>query len=140
MTRDDGNYGDYHLTYIPTQNELADMVFLPNTADGITYTALQQKEALEKYIENDRYLQKHRGSYAERNGSRMPFTHEVNLKIKQDIPFDIGIKHYRLQLTLDMFNFTNFLNRNWGSQYFQPNDNFAFLNFAGYGSAGNYIP
>lgn len=140
MTRDDGNFGGYDLIYIPTQNELADMVFLPNTVDGIIFTVQQQKEALEKYIENDGYLQKHRGSYAERNGSRTPFTHVVDLKIKQDIPFDIGRKHYRLQLTLDMFNFANFLNRNWGRQYFQPNDNFALLNFAGYVSAGNYTP
>ncbi len=140
MTRDDGNFGGYDLIYIPTQNELANMVFLPNTVDGITYTAPQQKEALEKYIENNVYLQKNRGSYAERNGTRTPFTHVVDLKIKQDIPFNIGSKHYRIQLTFDMFNFTNFLNRNWGRQYFQPNDNFALFDFAGYVSTGNYNP
>ena len=140
MTRDDGSIGGYDLLYVPLQNDLSNMVFLPNTVSGITYNPEQQKEALEMYIENDSYLKNRRGNYAERNGCRTPFTHVVDLKIKQDISIKIGSNHYKVQLTFDMFNFSNFLNRDWGRQYFQPNDNFALVNFAGYISDNNYTP
>jgi len=140
ITRDDGTTGGYDLIYVPAQTDLVNMIFLPNTVNGITFTSQQQKDALEIYIENDPYLKNRRGNYAERNGSGTPFTHVVDLKIKQDISLKVGSKYYRLQLTVDMFNFSNFVNRNWGRQYFQPNDNFALVNFAGYISANNYTP
>ena len=140
MTRDDGATGGYDLMYVPTQNELANMLFLSNTVNGITFTPEQQKEALEMYITNNSYLQKRRGNYAERNGSRTPFTHIVDLKIKQDISIKLGNKRYLVQLTFDMFNFSNFLHRDWGRQYYLPNDHFALVNFAGYVSASDYTP
>ena len=140
MTRDDGVSGRYDLIYIPSVTDLQHMLFLPNTVDGIQYTPQQQKEALETYILNDAYLRSRRGAYAERNGSRTPFTHIVDLKIKHDIRIKTGTKQYRIQLTYDVFNVTNLLKRNWGRRYFQPNDNIPLVSFAGYAGAGSYIP
>ena len=140
MTRDDGPTGGYDLLYIPSTADLTSMVFLPNTVNGINYTPQQQNEGLEIYIQQDPYLRSHRGNYAERNGSRTPFTHVVDLKINHDIRIKAGDKYYQLQLTCDIFNFTNLLNRNWGHRYFQPNDNFALIDFAGYISTTNLTP
>jgi hypothetical protein len=136
MTRDDGAFGNYDLVYVPTAKDLEGMIFLPNTINGITYSPQQQKESLENYIQHDPYLQKRRGTYAERNGSRTPFTGILDLKISHSI----RIKQYEVQLTCDIYNCTNLLNRNWGRRYNQPGDNLAMIDFAGYLSPADLTP
>jgi hypothetical protein len=140
MTRDDGIFGAYDLIYVPSPAELDEMMFLPNTVNGVTYTPGQQKESFNRLIENDSYLKKRRGQYAERNGSRLPFTHVIDFRMRHDIRFRSGRKKYQLQLSIDLFNLTNFLNRDWGRRYLLPNDNIALLNFAGYSGPGSDEP
>jgi hypothetical protein len=140
MTRDDGLFSTYDLIYIPTTEELLQMEFLSNNIHGNNYTPEQQKEALEKFLQKDPYLKKHRGNYAERNGSRTPFTQRVDLKLKLDCKLRMSKQFYELQLSLDIFNVGNLINPNWGFQYEVPFDQFALIDFAGYKMQGNYIP
>lgn len=125
MTRDDGPFGAYDLIYVPTQNELQNMLFLPNTVNGITYSSDAQKEALNRFIENDNYLRKRRGSYAERNGSRLPFTHVVDLRFR----YEIRIKRYK-RVSDDVAGWLQPLNRS-----IRPAIDTAMVNAAGKKSA-----
>lgn len=138
--RDDGLFGTYDLIYIPTQSELSDMVFLSNNTGTNNYTPEQQKDGLEKYISSDSYLSKHRGNYAERNGSRTPFTHIVDLRLIYNIRIKTAGKQYRVEFTYDIFNITNLINRTWGHRYFLASDNIALIEFAGYASNNDLRP
>lgn len=117
------------------------LIYVPASADDIVLvetggvSAEDQWESLNEFIEQDNHLSDKRGQYAERNGSRTPFTHQLDLKITQDLGVSIGETNNRLQLTLDIFNFTNMLNSEWGVIYNNP---FAFelLNFEGYDADG----
>lgn len=140
MVRDLDNNETNDLIYIPTEAQLTQMVFRPNTVNGVTYTPDQQKALFNEFIENDKYLSKNRGSYAERNGARTPFTHNIDLKIQQDFNVKIAGKVYQLQISYDVFNFTNMLNKDWGKQYFMTNDNYTIVNMAGFTSATNLTP
>jgi outer membrane receptor for ferrienterochelin and colicin len=144
MVRDFDNNESNDLLYIPTQSELQTWTFLPNTvgtgANAVTYTPDQQKALFEQFIESDKYLRKHRGQYAERNKARLPFTHVIDLKLQQDFNVKLGNKTYQIQLTYDIFNFTNMLNRDWGKQYFILNDQAVVLDHAGYVSASDLTP
>jgi hypothetical protein len=144
MVRDDGTGGTNDLIYIPTAADLSSMTFLNNTlnVNGVstTFTPQQQKDALEAYINNDKYLRENRGKFADRNASRLPFTNILDLKIQQDFNIKVGSRRYQFQLTYDVFNFGNMLNRNWGRTYFLSNDNFQLMQFAGYVSATNLTP
>jgi hypothetical protein len=129
------------LIYIPTRNDLAGMVFLNNTIGSTTFTPQQQRDALNAFIESNPYLRSNRGKFAERNGSRTPFTNIVDLKIAQDFNIKVGAKRYQFQLTYDVFNFGNMINRNWGRNYFQSFDQFGLIQFAGYvNNATNLTP
>ena len=139
MVRDDGTNGTNDLIYIPTAGDLSSMIFLNNTVSGVTYTPDQQRAALEAYIQSNKYLRENRGKFAERNGSRLPFTNIIDLKIAQDFNIKVGSKRYQFQLTYDVFNFGNMLNRNWGRTYFQQNDNFQLIQFAGYVNAATNL-
>ncbi|MBI2731735.1 MAG: carboxypeptidase regulatory-like domain-containing protein [Sphingobacteriales bacterium] len=128
------------LIYVPTKSEIGSMVFLNNTVGATTYTPAQQAAAFDTYIDNDKYLSKRRGQFAERNGARLPFTHVIDLKLAQDFVVKVSGKSIKLQVTYDVFNFTNMISRRWGRNYFLSNDQFSLLNFAGFASATNLTP
>ena len=140
MIRDDGAFGGNDLIYIPTAAELQAQTFVNNPVGSVTYTPQQQKDALESYIQKDKYLSKNRGKFADRNGARLPFTHNLDLKLQQDFTLKLGKNTYQLQFTWDIYNFTNMLNRDWGKQYFASNDQFGLINFAGYVAPTNLTP
>jgi len=128
------------LIYVPTQTELATMNFSANTVNGVTYTPDQQKALLNQYIDNDKYLKKRRGNFAERNGARLPFTHIINMSLEQKFRVKVSDRRYEFSIRYDVFNFTNMLNKNWGRTWFMANDNFQLIQFVKYASATNLTP
>lgn len=140
LIRDLDNFETNDLIFIPTTAQLQQMVFLSNTTGGVTYTPQQQRDLFDAFIEGDKYLRNHRGQYAERNGARTPFTHILDLKIQQDLNLKFGNRTYQLQISYDIFNFTNFISRNAGKQYFVTNDQSIILDFTGYVSSTNLTP
>jgi hypothetical protein len=90
--------------------------------DAVFGTADQQWANLDEFIKNDDYLSTRRGQYAERNGGRLPFTNIVDMKVMQDVFINVGGKRRAIQISLDMFNFTNMLNKDWGRRYVITND------------------
>jgi Carboxypeptidase regulatory-like domain/TonB dependent receptor/TonB-dependent Receptor Plug Domain len=140
---DDGRVGNNQnndLIYVPTAAEVQAMVFDANTVNGVTYNQQQQRDLFEAYIQTDKYLLKTRGKYAERNGSRLPFTHLLDFKLAQDFSVRMNGRKYSLQLAWEVSNFTNMLNRDWGKTYFLLNDNFRLLNFRGFVSTNPAAP
>ena len=90
------------------------MNFQTYTSGGRTYTAAEQAAAWDAYIEQDSYLSEHRGEYAERDGVFLPMVFRADLSIAQDLFTDIGGKRHALQFRVDILNFSNLLNKNWG--------------------------
>ncbi len=105
------------LIYIP--RDASEILLVPDAATDLR-TPAQIYAQLDAYINQDRYLSRHRGSYAERNGGILPDFKQVNLNFTQDFFIDVKGKRNTLQLSANMINFGNFLNRDWG--------NFKFVN------------
>ncbi|HMP87215.1 MAG TPA: hypothetical protein PKE63_08035, partial [Lacibacter sp.] len=102
------------LMYIPkNRNEIN---FLPITGAN-PWSVDAQRDALEQYINNSKYLRKRRGQYAERNAALQPFVHTVNLQVQQDLFTNIGKRKNTLRLQADVLNFLNMLNKNWGHRF-----------------------
>jgi hypothetical protein len=137
---DDGPTSSNDLIYIPTEADLASMTFLANTVNGVTYSPDQQKALLNQFIQGDKYLRKHRGQFAARNGARQPFTHIINMSIEQKFRVKFDKRRVEFSLRYDMFNFTNLLNKDWGRTWFLSNDNFPLITFASFVSNSNLTP
>ncbi|MDR2653219.1 MAG: carboxypeptidase regulatory-like domain-containing protein [Prevotellaceae bacterium] len=106
-----GDGGANNLLYVPaTRAELDSWTF----ADITGYTGAEQKEDFWKYIEQDAYLSKRKGQYAERGGALMPWNHQLDVKFVQDFYLNVGGKRNTLQLGIDIKNLPNFLNSKWG--------------------------
>ncbi|HUQ87772.1 MAG TPA: carboxypeptidase regulatory-like domain-containing protein, partial [Vicinamibacterales bacterium] len=100
------------LIYIP--RDRSEMNFQTFTVSGITFTADQQAEAFDAYIAQDKYLSQRRGQYAERNAVFLPFLHRMDLSLTQDVFKNIKGKRNAGQFRIDIQNFGNLLNSNWG--------------------------
>jgi len=119
----DGGFGN-DLIYIPQTIE--DIKLVPITGNN-PITVAQQWENLNAFIENDDYLRKNRGKYAERNGSRMPWEHQFDLRIYQDFGAIIAGKKNTLQVTFDVFNVGNLINKDWGRAYTVSNQSLTLI-------------
>jgi hypothetical protein len=114
-------------------NQSNTLIYIPRTASDIVLSDPTKWDALNRFIENDKYLSQHRGEYAQRNGPKMPWEHTLDLRIAQDINFKIKDKIHTVQLTFDVANFTNMLNKKWGHRYTEAGPGFyEVLNFRGY--------
>ncbi len=101
------------LIYIPKNT--GDMNFVTFTAaNGTVFTADQQAAAFEAYINQDPYLSKHRGGYAERNGLFLPLVKRMDLSITQEVFHGRTGRRHSGQFRLDITNFGNLINHNWG--------------------------
>lgn len=108
------NFGtDNDLIYVPRSLEEANLVDIVSNGTVIA-TAAEQWAELNAYIEDDSYLSGRRGQYAERNGARTPWTNRIDVRLLQDIKIQ---GENRLQLSLDILNFANFLDGDAGRVY-----------------------
>lgn len=126
----DGTSND--LIFVPKQMSdinLVQTTIKVNDVD-VVLTPEDQWENLNAFIEGDDYLKTRRGEYAERNGARMPFQHQFDLRILQDFAIKGGSTTNRLQLSLDIINIGNLINSDWGKQYTILNQEFALINYA----------
>jgi hypothetical protein len=110
INRDGNNNND--LIYIP--KDKSEMNFFEFTNSGRTFTVEDQKEAFEQFIQQDKYLSKNRGKYAERGAVMLPMVHRLDFSLTHDLSMNIGNQRNTLQLRFDIINFTNLLNRDWG--------------------------
>lgn len=101
------------LIYIP--NTASELSFVTLTSGGKTFSAEEQAAAYDKFIDQDPYLSANRGSYAQRNGAMLPWVHQIDLGLVQNINVMVSGKVNTLQIRFDILNFGNMLNNNWGS-------------------------
>jgi hypothetical protein len=107
------------LIYIPASQADANLTDIKDANGNITVTAAQQWTDLSAYIQNDKYLKQRTGTYAERNGARTPWNQELDMKLTHSFP--LHNKSRSIQVSLDVFNLSNLISRDWGKQYFVPN-------------------
>ena len=100
----------------------SDLIYIPRNASELTFvdvpgkmTAAEQAAAFQEYVDNDSYLSKRKGEYAERFGVVLPWRNRWDVKILQDVFTNFGTdRKYTLQFSLDIVNAGNLLNSDWG--------------------------
>jgi hypothetical protein len=111
MNHDGGTAND--LIYIP--RDTSEMNFQTFTvANGPTFTAADQAAAFDAYIKQDEYLSQHRGQYAERGAVFFPVVKRLDLSLSQEVFKDISGGRHAGEIRLDITNFGNMLNHDWG--------------------------
>lgn len=99
-----------------------DLAYIPTRGDGTIFrnskgTAAASQQLVDQFynfIQNDDYLRKHQGEVARRNGAKAAWVNQIDLSLSQEIP---GIfAGNKGEIRLDIYNFLNLVNKDWGQQ------------------------
>jgi len=129
VNRDGSSRND--LVFVPSNESEINLVDIVNSNGNVLVSAAQQWTNLNNYINNNDYLKSRRGQFVERNGAKTPWNHRLDAKIQYAI--HLNSKH-RIEVSLDILNVPNLINKNWGRLVFVPNivnSSFSLLNFRG---------
>jgi len=109
------------LIYIP-RNPLDsnEVIFSSLTTGGVTYTPAQQAAAFYQFINANPCLKSQRGRIMARHSCEEPWRNTVNVSVRQSLG-TLGLGSLlnttafnKWTMQLDIFNFANFINRDWG--------------------------
>jgi len=126
VNNDGSSFND--LIYVPTQAEVGNMQFQPFIdAQGVNQDANAQKAALEAFIQQDKYLNGHRGQYTGKYAGVTPWFSQLDMRVLQDFRIKAGTSIHTFQLSLDIVNLGNLISSKWGLRkyasatgYYQP--------------------
>jgi hypothetical protein len=104
-----------------------DLLYIPNVADhtsgkyitagggGLdTRTPEDVWYEINAFITQDKYLNSHRGKYAERNAVIFPWYNRVDANVSQDFYIKAGNNTHTLRFSVDIVNVGNLINKDWG--------------------------
>ncbi len=102
------------LLYVPQNASDIQFADLKDKQGNVLFTAQQQQEAFEAFINNNKSLKDAKGSVVLRNSGTLPWLNRFDFKFLQDLFMNIGKSRNTLQFTVDILNIGNLLNSKWG--------------------------
>jgi hypothetical protein len=119
------------LVYIPKDENDIILVNSAGTVLPITDAAYTK---LFNFINNDDYLNSHKGQMSRRNEAHTSWSGQVDLHIGQEISIIPG---HKLEIMIDVLNVMNIINSDWGWVTYVPNQTTTnLLNFYAYNTSG----
>lgn len=131
-----GRFSYTYSTDFNRDGQTNDLIYIPKDASEITfanrpatkdskgniiidaYTGQQQSDLFFAYIEQDDYLKENKGKFAERNGAKLPWRNQVDVRLTQELFKNFEKTDNSFQFTLDIMNFGNLLSSKWGNVNF----------------------
>ena len=120
-------YGGYSYTYVNDMNGDGinnDLMYIPKNDSEILFGSFDKhgefkandadRKIFWDFVNQDPYLKKHKGEYAEAYAARTPWVHRFDLRVAEDFSFKIGKTEHTFELSLDFMNIGNMLNSKWG--------------------------
>jgi hypothetical protein len=105
--------------YVPTAAEVPAMNFQQYTTGAApnidTVTVAEQAAGFEQFIQGIECLRQNRGRILPRNECDSPWTNTLNISVNQALPV---FRQQNVSVQLDIFNFLNLLNKDWGERTF----------------------
>jgi len=100
-----------------------DLIYIPAEKGDIQFTTTADEDAFFAFMEQDSYLSKNKGGYAEAYAARAPWVNTFDLRIAQNFSIKTGDTKQTLQITADIVNFGNMINSEWGISKNMSNSN-----------------
>jgi hypothetical protein len=147
-----GNNGDLNADgsvnndpiYIPTgatdpNLRFSSLTLRANTPEQRVYTPAEQALAFNQFVEGAECLREQRGRIMRRNQCRNPWFNQMDVVVRQGLPRYRG---NNLAVQLEVYNFLNLLNEEWGQRrdIGTTNPNFGLLQRTGQAAAATGSP
>ena len=106
-----------------------DLIYIPKGENDPNFILTSNNwSELNSFINEFDELKNNRGKIMEKNSLRQPWRNQFDMRIAQD--FKLGDK--KLQITLDILNVLNLINKDWGQVKYIANGSYSLLAFEGY--------
>ena len=103
--------GDANADGIGAGLMLDDIVYVPRDSSDIALASPADWGRLNRFIDSESCLRRQRGRIAERNSCRNPWFGTLNARLSKAFP---TVRGHSLELTADVYNLLNLINRQWG--------------------------
>ena len=121
--------------------DASEITFVDQTVNSVVWTAQEQSDAFFAYVDQDKYLSTRKGQYAERNGALYPWVNKFDLKLQQDFFIKVAGKRNIIQVTFDILNVGNLLNKKWGNVWsYKQNNILVMTNNNAVTAGGTTVP
>jgi hypothetical protein len=107
-------YSYYYYGDANSDGTTNDLMYIPKNANEFIWSTPQDAAAYFAYAAQDPYLSKHQGEYALRNGAYSPWNKRLDMRFMQDFKIKAGKTMNTLEFSIDVINFLNLLNSDWG--------------------------
>lgn len=107
----DGDVNADGFEFFTANNRQNDLLYVPTDASDITLVDPADWDELNAYIETEACLSENRGQIIPRNVCDAPWRNRIDTRLTFKVPTIAG-QHG--ELVLDIFNFGNLLNEDWG--------------------------
>ncbi|HPX79277.1 MAG TPA: TonB-dependent receptor [Bacteroidales bacterium] len=91
-----------------------DVMYIPKDDSEILFATQSDRERYWAFADQDAYLTKNKGKYAEAYSVYSPWVHRFNFRYSHDFVLRIGSSKNTLQLNFDFMNIGNLFNSTWG--------------------------
>lgn len=121
-----GDSGFYNYSYmydgdINGDGYRYDAMYIPRDDSEIRFASEDDRVRYWEFANNDKYLSKHKGEYAEAYSVYAPWGHKLDFRYSHDFKIRVGKSTNTLQLNIDFRNILNMFNSSWGvRKYMNP--------------------
>ena len=110
-------YGGYSWIYgndINGDSNNYDALYIPKDKNELRFVSDKDRDDFWAFVNQDAYLSKHLGQYAEAYDMAAPMRHVFDFRYMHDFKVNIGTTTNVLQLSVDVQNVGNLFNSKWG--------------------------
>ena len=110
-------YGGYSYIYgndINGDSNSYDALYIPNNRNELRFVSEEDRDNFWFFVQQDKYLMKHLGEYAEAYDLATPMRHVFDVRYMHDFRVRLGSSTNTLQLSVDFQNIGNLFNSKWG--------------------------
>ena len=108
------NYSYMYSNDLNNDNYAYDAIYIPKDANELKFVSQDDAVRFWKFVNDDKYLSKHLGEYAEAYSVYSPWVHRLDFRYAHDFKFNIGKSTNIIQLNCDIKNVLNLFNSSWG--------------------------
>lgn len=108
------NYSYMYADDLNGDNYNYDAMYIPRDDSEIRFASEDDRVRYWQFANNDKYLSKHKGEYAEGYSVYSPWVHRLDIRFAHDFKVKAGKSTNTLQLNIDFKNVLNIFNNSWG--------------------------
>ena len=91
-----------------------ELMYIPKAQSELIWASQADADAYFAFAKQDPYLSKHAGQFMNRFGAYLPWNSRFDVRLMQEYKMKFGKSTNKIQLSVDVVNFSNLLNSSWG--------------------------